>query len=76
MHTAFENATTQAKDCMAALGPTACVYGVNPSDAGDAILAETTMLYESCYSTRMAIVTQQINITQVGMQYFLTSYSN
>ena len=54
LHTAMENAITQAKACMEILGPTPCVYGINPFTDGQTILSETTMLYESSYAMHIS----------------------
>ena len=66
LHDAMSAAIEQVQACMTELGPTACVYGQTPSSWSSAdILSESSMLYESCYSTHLSYVTQQISTSQV-----------
>ncbi|XP_067942640.1 uncharacterized protein [Watersipora subatra] len=63
LHDFMSAGIEQAKSCMSAHGPTGCVYGHNTLFSAPA-LDETRMLYDSCYSTHLAQVLTQVNISQ------------
>ncbi|XP_067943247.1 uncharacterized protein [Watersipora subatra] len=63
LHDAMIAGINEAKNCMTSFGPTGCVYGHNTL-LGLAPLAETQMLYDSCYSTHLKQVLNQISMSQ------------
>ncbi|XP_067942105.1 uncharacterized protein [Watersipora subatra] len=75
LHNAMSAGVEQAKQCITANGPAACVFAHNIVFPA-AMLDETGMLYDGCYSTRLIQVLQQISLSHtyfVKIEEYLAS---
>ena len=61
LHEKMVNAINDIKTCMASIGPTACVYGVDSGDTMVSDQATRNLIYDGCYVTRLKQLYREIN---------------
>ena len=66
LHDVMSAAIDQVKSCSEQIGALACAHGAIPDSWSSVdVLNESTILYESCYVTRLEMIFQHIYMSKV-----------